>query len=207
MKAAREGAESLGSWADILLIHTPGDPNRTAPCGSWKQCRLEQYVALQQAVDAGFARSVGVSNFDDTHLAELKEAGLPPPRVNEIEMHPLCPVHPSVQTAMADQSISTIAFGSLGGTSAGSRGEAVGRRLRTLPAVQQAAREKNRTVQQILLRFGIERGAVVIPATRKLRRMRENLDLFDFALTDAEVTSALRTAVEKCAAERPAKTA
>ena len=100
---------------------------------------------------------------------------------------------------MADQSISTIAFGSLGGTSAGSRGEAVGRRLRALPAVRKAAQEKNRTVQQILLRFGIERGAVVIPATRKLRRMRENLDLFDFDLTDDDVVAISDASESECA--------
>merc|ERR1712046_71953 len=80
--------------------------------------------------------------------------------------------------------ISPMAFGSLGGKWTG----AIGTRLRRLPAVAAAAHRTGKTPDQVLLRFGIQHyGAVVIPTTTRLKRMRDNLDLFTWHLTSDEV--------------------
>lgn len=67
-------------YVDLYLIHAPGAQNE----------RVNQYRALVELQKQGKCREIGVSNFSIAHLKELDAAGLPPPAVNQIELHPLC---------------------------------------------------------------------------------------------------------------------
>jgi 2,5-diketo-D-gluconate reductase A len=154
---------------DLYLIH-------------WPLPRVDKYVdtwrAMIQLRDDGLVRSIGVSNFTAMQVTRLlAETGVAP-AVNQIELHPAFPQEP-MRAFDAEHEIVTEAWSPLG-----SRGE-----LRAAPAVVDAADAHGVTPTRVILRWHVQRGIVPIPKSGNLARQIENLDVFDFALSDAEMTA------------------
>ena len=180
--ACEESLAKLGlSFVDLYLIH--------APFGGDK--RLDQWRALLQLQETGKARAVGVSNFNIEHLEEIRLAGLPMPDANQIELHPWSQ-KPELLTYMAAHGIAPIAYSSLVPLST----------WRTEPGQDSAKTDDMRadggvftemslrygvSEARLLLRWGIQKGFAVIPKSLNPERMRQNLDLFSFSITDADM--------------------
>lgn len=168
-------------YVDLYLIHAPygGD------------MRLDQWRALLELQASGKARSVGVSNFNESHLDEIRDAGLPMPDANQIELHPWSR-KPDLLARMARCDITPIAYSSLVPLST----------WRTEPGQDSAKTEEMKadgeafrgmaekygvSEAQLLLRWGVQNGYAVLPKSLNAERMRQNIDLFSFAIDDDDL--------------------
>lgn len=168
LTAFDESMERLGlDYLDMFLIHWP--------CPE-QNLYIESYKALERLYDEGRVRAIGVSNFEPEHLNRLLDATDIVPAVNQIELHPwlqqkqLRELHASL--GIATQSWSPLARGQLLEDA-------------TLSAI---AKKHGKSVAQITLRWHVQSALLVIPKASSEHRMAENLDVFDFVLTDEDMT-------------------
>ncbi|WP_233437782.1 aldo/keto reductase [Agromyces laixinhei] len=162
---ARFGLDVL----DLFLIHWPV-PSTDRYVDTWR--------ALIRLRDEGRVRSIGVSNFHAHHIERLVDETGEAPVINQIELHPRLP-----QTALrafhAARGIRTEAWSPL------ARGRVLG-----TPLLDELAAKHGRTPAQIVLRWHVQLGNVVIPKASSPSRIRENLDVFGFEL-DADDLAAI----------------
>lgn len=154
--------ERLGlDYVDLVLIHWP-NPDQDLYVTAW-----EGLIELQKQ---GLARAIGTSNFKATHIDRLiAETGVVP-EVNQIEMHPYYDRAPE-RAYHAEKGIVTEAWSPL------ARG-----RIFDDPVVRELADRVGRTPSQVVLRWHLQRGDVVMPKSVHHERMAENLAVTDFAL-------------------------
>jgi 2,5-diketo-D-gluconate reductase A len=152
---------------DLYLIHWP-TPARDLYVDTWR--------ALERIYADGRARAIGVSNFTVAALDRIVREGSVTPAVNQIELHPGFPQE-ELRAAHARHHIATEAWSPLG------RGHG----LLDRPEVTAIAEAHGRTPAQVVLRWHIQLGFVVIPKSVRAERIRENLDVFDFTLTESEM--------------------
>ncbi|KAG5643620.1 hypothetical protein DXG03_000587 [Asterophora parasitica] len=169
-KTARSIQESLKKldlgYIDLYLIHS---------AHGGKDVRLQTYkTLLEHAGPNKPLRSVGVSNYSVKHLEEIREAGLPAPAVNQIELHPFCQQLPIVEYCQR-HGIVIEAYCPL------VRGEF------SNPTLQGLSQEYNKDVAQILIRWSMQRGFVPLPKSSNPARVKSNAHVFDFELSDAAV--------------------
>ncbi|MFJ6719146.1 MULTISPECIES: aldo/keto reductase [unclassified Streptomyces] len=155
---------------DLYLIHWPR-PMRDDFLAIWK--------TFEEIAASGRAKAVGVSNFRPADLERLGESSDLVPAVNQIELHPLFP-QTELRALHSRLGITTEAWSPLG----------QGKELLTLPVVASIAAKHGRSAAQVVLRWHLRSGHVVIPKSVTPARIRENLDVFGFEL-DAEDTAAL----------------
>ncbi|RXZ67132.1 aldo/keto reductase [Agromyces albus] len=161
---ARLGLESL----DLYLIHWPV-PSTDRYVETWRAL-----VSLQQE---GRVRSIGVANFHPHHLERIVgETGVAPV-VNQVELHPWLP-QSQLRAFDAAHGIRTEAWSPL------ARGRVLG-----TPLLDDLAAKHDRTPAQIVLRWHVQLGNVVIPKASSAARIRENLDVFGFALDAADLAA------------------
>ena len=166
-RAFRESLEKLGGdYVDLYLIHWP------IPS---KDLYLETWETLCAVKDAGSVRSIGVSNFQIEHLERIIDVTGVVPTVNQIELHPHLQ-QPELRRYHAEHGILTEAWSPLG------RGELLDDR-----AIQEIASGHDRTPAQVVLRWHIQLGNVVIPKSATPSRIEENFQVFDFELKDSEM--------------------
>src|SRR5919206_503228 len=166
-RAAERSLQRLGlDYLDLYLIHQPfGDVY-----GSWR--------AMEQLNRQGVLRAIGVSNFYPDRLVDLIAHNEVTPAVNQIETHPYFQ-RADYQELMRERGVQIESWGPF----------AEGRNgLFTDPALSEIGAAHGKSVAQVVLRWLIQRDVVVIPKSVRPERMRENLDVFDFALTDDEMT-------------------
>ncbi|MBX7443904.1 MULTISPECIES: aldo/keto reductase [unclassified Arthrobacter] len=163
--AGLEGSlERLGlDYVDLLLIHWPL-PGRDQYISTW-----QTFERLQAE---GKARSIGVSNFKPAHLERLMAETDVVPAVNQIQLSPAI-TREAEREFHAKHGIVTESYSPLGGSGAG---------LLSAPILSQLAEKHGKTPGQLVLRWHIQNGLVTIPKSASPERMRENLDVFDFAL-------------------------
>jgi 2,5-diketo-D-gluconate reductase A len=166
-KAAFEGSlERLGlDHVDLYLIHQPlGDYY-----SFWR--------AMEQSHADGLARAIGVANFYPDRLVDLIEHNEVTPAVDQIETNPFFQRHAD-QEIMRSNGVQLEAWG----------GFAEGRNnLFTDPTLTDIGNAHGKSVAQVVLRWLIQRGIVTIPKSVRRERMEENLDVFDFTMTDDEM--------------------
>lgn len=183
-KAIDRIVQDLGTHLDLVLIHWPSNYEKDAPLppcarppdGSWRACRAETWQAFEEAHSQGQVRALGVSNFGVRHLTQLlDEPGRKlPVAVNEVEFHPWWP-QPALRRFCTERRIALIAYGSTGGSLMG------GAMLRA-PVVVQAAAAVGKSPAQVLLRWALQHGVTVIPASTSEAHLAENLDIVDWEL-------------------------
>ena len=172
--AFERSSEKLGlDVVDLYLIHQPfGDVY-----GSWR--------ALERLNDEGRVRAIGVSNFHNDRLADLIAFNRIVPAVNQVETHPFLQRFAD-QEFMAGEGVQIESWAPF----------AEGRNnLFTNPTLSSIARAHDKSVAQVVLRWLIQRGVVVIPKSVRRDRMEENFDVFDFELADSDM--AVITTLEK----------
>ncbi len=154
---------------DLYLIHWPR-PMRDDFVAIWK--------TFEEIAASGRARAVGVSNFRPADLERISaESGLVP-AVNQVELHPLFP-QAELRAVHAERGIATEAWSPLG----------QGKELLTLPAVTAIADKYDRSAAQVVLRWHLQHGNIVIPKSVTPARIRENLDVFGFELDAADIAA------------------
>ena len=163
--------EKLGlESVDLYLIHWPA-PERNLYRESWQ--------ALQQIQADGKTTSIGVSNFLVEHLEAILADGGVVPAVNQIELHPALQQRDVVEFSRS-HGIQIEAWGPLG------QGKYP---LFEEPSVTEAAAAHGKSPAQVVLRWHLQNGNIVFPKSNSRERIVENLDLFDFELTDGEVAA------------------
>ncbi|SDE24421.1 aldo/keto reductase [Glycomyces harbinensis] len=176
-----ESLERLGTdYLDLYLLHWPR-PDVDKYVESWR--------ALVDARSEGLIRSAGVSNFTIEHLARVEAETGAAPEVNQVELHPYFS-QPELRAYHEEHGVVTESWGPLGLRAEG---------LFEEPAVQAVAKAQGRTPAQVVLRWNLQRGNVVIPKSVTPARIAENWEVLDFALTDDELASidALDTGVRQ----------
>ncbi|MET9688972.1 aldo/keto reductase [Streptomyces sp. NPDC006514] len=154
---------------DLYLIHWPR-PMRDDFVAIWK--------TFEEIAASGRTKAVGVSNFRPADLERIAtESGLVP-AVNQVELHPLFP-QAELRSVHAGRGIATEAWSPLG----------QGKELLTLPAVAAIAAAYGRSAAQVVLRWHLQHGNIVIPKSVTPARIRENLDVFDFELAAADMAA------------------
>jgi 2,5-diketo-D-gluconate reductase A len=161
-KALETSLEKLGLKAiDLYLIHWP-TPGKDDYVEAWK--------ALIAARDAGLVRSIGVSNFTIKHLKRIMDETGIVPSVNQVELHPSFQQN-ALRAFHAEHGIATESWSPLG--------QGAGIKDPTIGAI---ARKHGRTPAQVILRWHLDLGLVVIPKSGTPERIAENFAVFDFAL-------------------------
>jgi diketogulonate reductase-like aldo/keto reductase len=165
--AFAESIEKLGGdYIDLYLIHWP-IPGR--------DLYLETWETLCSFREPGSVRSIGVSNFQIEHLERIIDATGVVPAVNQIELHPRLQ-QAELRRFHAERGILTEAWSPLG------KGE-----LLDDPVIEEIASAHERTPAQVVLRWHIQLGNVVIPKSVTPSRIEENFRVFDFALSADEM--------------------
>jgi 2,5-diketo-D-gluconate reductase A len=155
-------------YVDLYLIH-------------WPKPAMDRYVETWRAFEKLYAdervRAIGVSNFQIAHLERLIAETQVVPAVNQVELHPQLRQE-QLRRFHAEHGIATEAWGPLG------QGNALAD-----PVIAAVAAGHGRSPAQVVLRWHLQLGNVVIPKSTTPSRIRENLDVFDFALSDAEMAT------------------
>lgn len=166
---------------DLLILHQP------APLSF--DSTLEAYRGLESLLSEGKVRAIGVSNFMVENLDALMERATVTPAVNQIEVHPYFQQR-DVQARDAELGIVTQAWSPLGGITF-YPGWGSDDRRSTLddPTIGANAKVRGKSPAQVMLRWHLQEGRQVIPKSVKPQRIAENLNVFDFRLTDDEIAS------------------
>ena len=155
-------------YVDLLLVHWPNpDQDRY----------VEAVQGLQALLDSGELRAIGVSNFKPAHLQRvLDETGIVPD-VNQIQLSPYS-TRADSRSYHAEHGIVTESYSPLG---------ASGGELRNDPVITEIAESHGKSATQVVLRWHIQLGLVAIPRSGNPGRIAENIDIFAFELTAAEM--------------------
>ena len=160
LRAFDASLDRLGlEYVDLYLIHWPV-PGK----------RLESWRALEKIFSDKRARAIGISNFMPEHIEELLAKAKVVPAVNQIEISPFLQ-HRAARAACDEHGIVVEAYSPL------TRGQ----RLHD-PTVRDVAKQVGRTEAQVMLRWGVQHGLVILPKSVHAERIDENAKLFDFSL-------------------------
>ncbi|TLM87576.1 aldo/keto reductase [Pseudarthrobacter sp. NamE5] len=155
-------------YVDLYLIHWPCAKRGLFP---------ETYRALETLYREGKVRAIGVSNFQPAHLERLLQSAEVVPAVNQIELHPWLQ-QAELRNIHDELGIRTEAWSPLG------RGQVLAD-----PVVQACAAEHRRTPAQVILRWHMQLGNIAIPKASSEARIRENLNLFNFELSERDMAA------------------
>ena len=204
--ACRRSMDDLGlDYIDLYLVHFPialsyvdfnhrypaewiHDPSAENPGMELDAVPLsETWGAMEQLVQNGLVRQIGVCNYSASLLHDLMSYARIKPAMLQIESHPYLTQEPLLRTAQA-YNIAVTAFSPLGSLSYVAIDMAsASDTVLTQPVVLAAAGRTGATPAQVVLRWGIQRGTAVIPKTSNPQRLVENLTLSEFNLSDDEM--------------------
>lgn len=177
---AYNSLEELGlGYFDLLLVHWPGDFGSKDKAVN-RQNRKAVWEAFEELYERGVAKAIGVSNWTEEHLAELEEDGVTVmPHVNQVEVSPYCQ-YSKLMNYCREKNITIEAYSPLGSTS--------GQVLKD-PVVQGMAEKYGKNPGQIVLKWLVQQGIVVLPRSSSEKRMVSNMDIFDFAISEPDMAS------------------
>ena len=164
--AVDETLSRLGTdYIDLLFLHQP--------TANWR----EGYRNIEKAVKTDKVKAIGLSNFPDELLREAIDTMELKPQVVQVEAHPYYP-QTELKKILAETGMGLMAWYPLG------HGD---RSLREEPVFTELAKKYGKTNAQIILRWHIQSGNVVIPGSKNPDHIRDNFDIFDFTLTDEDM--------------------
>jgi len=167
--ALKASLERLGmEYVDLYLIHWPaGDPGKY----------VDSWGGLMKRKEEGDTKSIGLANFHAEDLSNVIDLSYFTPAINQIELHPLLN-QAELRATNADYGIVTEAYGPLG----------VGNLLEN-PTIVSVAEANGKTAAQVLIRWSIQLGNIVIPRSSSPERIRSNIDVFNFELSDDDMAT------------------
>lgn len=167
-KAFQTSLNKLGlEYLDLYLIHQPFSDYY----GSWR--------AMEELYEAGKIRAIGVCNFYPERLADLCVNARIVPMVNQVEIHPFFAQTDALET-MKDFGVQPEAWGPL---AEGNHG------IFTNEVLGSIAAKYGKSIAQVVLRWNTQRGVVIIPKSTHRERIEENLDIWDFTLSDEDMNA------------------
>lgn len=171
--AIKASLERLGlDYADLYLVHWPfADEDKTG------EKRADTWRGMEEIYKGGLARAIGVSNYTEAHLEEMKSYAQVMPAVNQVEMHPFL-YQKNLAEYCAENGIQIEAYSPL----------AHGAKLKD-KSVSTVAAKYGKSNAQILVRWSLEHGFVVLPKSTHKERIEENTAVFDFALAPADMAT------------------
>ena len=164
--AVDETLERLGTdYVDLLYIHQPA--------GNW----MAGYRQLEKAYREGKAKSIGISNFEGRYIEELQTKWEIVPQFIQVEAHPYF-TQQELRKTLDKYGIKLMAWYPLG------HGD---KSLLEEPVFSALAQKYGKTPAQVILRWHTQMGFVVIPGSKNVAHIKDNLDILDFKLTDEEM--------------------
>ena len=164
--AVKDTLERLGvEYADLLYIHQPA--------GNW----LAGYRQLEKAYKEGKAKAIGISNFEGKYIAELETKWETIPQFIQVEAHPYF-TQTELRRTLDKYGIRLMSWYPLG------HGD---KSLQNEPVFVELGAKYGKTPAQVILRWHTQMGFVVIPGSRNVDHIRDNLNILDFTLTDEEM--------------------
>lgn len=168
INAVDETLERLGlEYVDLMFLHQPA--------GNWKQ----GYKMLEKAQKQGKIKAIGISNFEGEYIEELLNTCEIIPQVIQVEAHPYFPQE-ELCKVINYKSIRIMSWYPLG------HGD---KKLIEEPIFQELGAKYHKSPAQIILRWHIQMGFIVIPGSKNVEHIKDNFDLFDFELTANEMNS------------------
>lgn len=159
-------------YIDIFLIHWP----RHSENDDYKEMDIKAYKALESAVDAGKIRAIGLSNFLPHHTKNILDNCRIKPVVDQLEIHPGY-TQQAAQDYNKSHSIITQAWSPLG------RGSMMANNI-----LEMFAQKYGKSIAQISLKFIVSEGIMPIVKSGNVQRMKDNMDIFDFELSDEDMS-------------------
>jgi len=180
-------------YLDLYLIHWPvsfeegGDIFPKDEKDQYKCIvvdHAETWKAMEKCVELGLVRSIGLSNFNSEQVQGVLNGCSIKPVMNQVECHPFLN-QAKLKDFCAERGVLLTAYSPLG--SPGTEGSTLG--LLQNPEIQALATKYGKSTAQILIRYQIERGVVVIPKSVHKNRILENFDVFDFQMSAEDVAA------------------
>lgn len=166
-KALLSSMEKLGvKKIDLYLMHWP-----------YPEKYLDSWKEMELLYKEGLIKAIGVCNFHEHHLEKLLEIADIIPAVNQVEIHPLLSQKP-LRDYCENKGIKMQAYSPVA---------RMNPKLISHPVLIKIANKYNKTVPQIILRWDIQNEIMAIPKSSNRKRIKENIDIFDFSLTENEI--------------------
>lgn len=164
LRAFNESCENLQTdYLDLYLLHWP------------KPLDKESWKAIEELYLAGKIRAIGVSNYHKHHLEDLYTTAKIKPMVDQVEYHPRLTQEPLMKY-LKDENIQMQSYSPL------MRGGVM-----EIPLLQELAKKYNKSISQIVLRWNIQNGVVVIPKSVTPSRIKENFEIFNFEIEEEDL--------------------
>lgn len=154
------------NYVDLYLMHWP---NPDTYLDSWKQ--------MEKLYEEGLVRAIGVCNFHEHHLEKLLSISKVVPAVNQIELHPLLTQKPLIEFCKK-YDIRVQAYSPLA---------KMHEKLVSNQKLSRLSKKYNKSIPQIILRWNYQNGIIGIPKTKNMKRLKENISIFDFDLSYEEI--------------------
>ena len=176
-KAAFQASlDRLGlDYLDLYLIHWPANEKQFGADAA--KINAETWRAMEELYEAGKIRAIGLSNFMPHHVAELLKTAKIKPMVDQIEVHPGW-THAEEIKKLQAMDIVVEAWGPLGGQ---------GATVLVDPTMQKIAATHGKSTAQVSLRWILQQGGVPLPKSVHVDRLKQNMELFDFELSNEEM--------------------
>ena len=152
-------------YIDLILLHFPYNDY------------IGAYKDLEKAYEQGKVKSIGISNFENKKLEELCDMAKIKPVLNQVELHPYFQQN-ELRTRMDKYNTKIEAWAPLGHALT---------KIFDEELIKKLAEKYKKTPAQIVLRWHIQRGIIIIPKSQKPERMKENFEIFDFEMSDEEI--------------------
>lgn len=208
LPACQRTLQDLGlEYLDLYLIHFPiaqrfvpfeknyppgwfFNPDAPNPCIEEARVPVsETWQAMEELAKSGLVRNIGICNFGTSQIRDLLSYASIRPAVLQVETHPYL-TQEKLLRYCGQEKIAYTAFSPLGAQSYFSLGMAdPSESVMQNPVITKIAADTGKTEAQVLLRWGVQRGTAVIPKTSSRDRMEENINVFDFALTDEQMAA------------------
>eukprot|EP00615_Pteridomonas_danica_P012883 CAMPEP_0114344844 /NCGR_PEP_ID=MMETSP0101-20121206/11734_1 /TAXON_ID=38822 ORGANISM="Pteridomonas danica, Strain PT" /NCGR_SAMPLE_ID=MMETSP0101 /ASSEMBLY_ACC=CAM_ASM_000211 /LENGTH=329 /DNA_ID=CAMNT_0001480415 /DNA_START=21 /DNA_END=1010 /DNA_ORIENTATION=- len=204
--AINKTLEDLGlSYVDLYLIHFPialkfvpmetryppewvHDPTSATPCMEYSKVPMfETWGAMENLVTTQKAKNIGVCNVTSAGLRDILSYAKIPPAVLQIERHPYLQ-QPKLLKMCQNENVFVVGFSPLGsGSYVELGGATVDDSPLQNPVIVNIAKDVNKTPAQVVLKWGVQSGAGIIPKSSNPKRLADNLDLFDFELSTEQM--------------------